>query len=55
MKQAWAGSGTSWTTCKSSALHSVPAPDNSFFTGWMLFLMPNRQRKSTEHNTFFIV
>jgi len=27
----------------------MPAPHNSIFTGWMLFLMLNQQCQSTEH------
>ena len=45
-------SGMSWTTCKQSAPRSrqttTPTPNHSIFTGWMLFLMPNQQRWSTE-------
>ena len=46
------GSGISWTICKSFAPHSrqitTLVPHHSFFTGRMLFLMPNQQCQSTE-------
>jgi len=47
------GNGISWTICKSFAPHSrqitTPVPHHSiFFTGQMLFLMPNQQCQSTE-------
>ena len=42
----------SWTICMQSAPHSrqitTPTPHHSFFTGRMLFLMPNQQWQSTE-------
>ena len=48
----WAGSGISWTICKSSAPRSrqitTPVPYQSVFTGRMSFLPPNQQRQSTE-------
>jgi len=46
----WADSGISWTICKLSAPRSrqitSPTPHH-FFTGQMLFLMPNQQCLST--------
>ena len=32
---------------------TMPAPHQSVFTGWMLFLPPNQQRQSTEISYFF--
>jgi len=47
-------SGISWTICKQSAPRSrqitMPVPHHLFFTGRMLFLMPNQQCQSTEGN-----
>ena len=43
----WDGSGISWTICKQSAPRSNTSSLN-FFTGRMLFLMPNQQCQSTE-------
>jgi len=52
MMEFWDGSGINWTICKQSAPHSrkitTPAPQRSIFTGWVLFLMPNQQCRSTE-------
>jgi len=47
------GIGISWTICKQSAPRSreITTPISSshyFFTGRMLFLMPNQQSQSTE-------
>jgi len=54
-KRWWGGSGISWTICKSFAPRyryiTMPAPHHSIFTGWMLFLMPNQQRQSTEDSS----
>jgi len=48
----WDASGITWTICKQSAPHfrqiTTPTPYHSIFTGWMLFLMPSQQCKSTE-------
>ena len=48
----WDGSGISWTICRQSAPCSrqmtTQTPHHSIFTGWMLFLTPNRQHQSTE-------
>ena len=52
------GSGISWTICKQSAPHSrqmtTPTPHHSIFTGWMLFLMPNQQCRSTASTVIFM-
>jgi len=53
MKQEMMGSsGIGWTICKSFTPHlrqiTMPAPHHLFFTGQMLFLMPNQQCKTTE-------
>jgi len=44
--------GISWTICKTFAPRSrhimMPAPYHSVFAGWMLFLIPNQQCKSTK-------
>jgi len=43
------GSGISWAVCKSAHQtdnHASTPP--LFFTGWMPFLLPNKQRQSTE-------
>jgi len=49
------GSGISWTMCKQSASRSrqvtTPAPHQSFFTGWMLFLTPNQQCQGIDYFT----
>jgi len=45
------GSGISWAICKSahrSRQITMPAHHHSFFTGRMPFLLPNKQRQSTE-------
>jgi len=45
------GSGISWAICESvprSRQITTPAPTTQFFTGRMLFLMPNQQCQSTE-------
>jgi len=46
------GSDISWIMCRPFALHCVqittPAPHHAIFKGWMLFLLPNQQRQSTE-------
>ena len=47
-------SGISWTICKQSAPRSrqitTATPQNSIFTGRMLFLTPNQQCRSTKGN-----
>ena len=57
-------SGISWTICKQSAPHSkqITTPTvqhviTQFFTGWMLFLMPNQQCRSTEgnHSSYYFI
>jgi len=51
-KRWWRDSGISWIICKSSAPCSrqitMPVHHHSVFTGWMPFLPPNQQRRSTE-------
>jgi len=52
-KRWWGSSSISWTICKSFAPHSrqiiyASTPSLNFFTGRMLFLMPNQQCQSTE-------
>jgi len=48
------GSGINWAVCKSAPWPrhiTMPASHHSDFTGWMPFLLPNKQRQSTENNT----
>jgi len=48
------GSGTNWTICKSFALRSGQSRQHlitQFFTGRMLFLMPNQQYQDTKDMT----
>jgi len=49
------GSGISYTICKQCAPRSRQKTTStlSFFTGRMLFLMPNQQRQSTEGITVY--
>jgi len=45
------GSGIIWIIYKSALCPkemTMPAPHYSVFTSWMLFLLPNQQRQSTE-------
>ena len=46
------GSGISWTICKQSGPRcrqiTTPTRHHSIFTGWMLFVTPNRQWQCTE-------
>jgi len=50
-KSRWAGSGISWTICRSFAPRSrqitMPIPYHSVFTGQMPFLPPMQQHHST--------
>jgi len=42
------GSGISWAICKSAPCPreiTTPAPNQSFFTGWLPFLPPNQQHQ----------
>jgi len=50
-QEAVSGSGISWAICKSASRSrqiSMPAPHHLFFTGRMLFLLPNQQYQSTK-------
>jgi len=57
-KRWWGGSGIIWTICKSFApccrQTTTSTPVLLFFTGQMLFLMPNQQCWSTEGKVLFL-
>jgi len=56
-KRRWAGSGISWTICKSFALRdrwiTTRAPHHSNFNGQMLFLTPNQHDWCTSKDQMY--